>query len=204
MRTLAVLGASGHGKVVADIAEQVGWQSIVFFDDAWTTKTKIKNWDVIGNTDNLLNSLDVYKGIFVAIGDNSIRGQKLDLLKEAGAKVSTLIHPSAVVSDYASLGQGTVLMPGVVVNVDAKVGEGVILNTGCTIDHDCKIGNAVHISPGVHLSGNVSVGIMSWLGVGVSVCQGVAIGERVMVGAGAAVINDLPAGVKAVGIPARF
>ena len=35
MNCLAILGASGHGKVVAEIAELQGWKKIVFFDDAF-------------------------------------------------------------------------------------------------------------------------------------------------------------------------
>lgn len=203
MKRLAILGASGHGKVVADIAECCGWDEVVFFDDAWPKVSVNDNWAVAGNSQALVECLDTFAGVVVAIGNNAIRAEKLRWLSEISAPVVTLVHPSAVISQYADLGAGTVVMPGVVVNVSSQIGDGVILNTGCSIDHDCTIGDCTHISPGARLAGGVKVGAQSWIGIGTSVKQLVQIGQRVTVGAGAAVVTDLPDGVTAVGVPAR-
>lgn len=203
MKRLAILGASGHGKVVADIAECCGWDEVVFFDDAWPKVSVNDNWAVAGNSQALVECLDTFAGVVVAIGNNAIRAEKLRWLSEISAPVVTLVHPSAVISQYADLGAGTVAMPGVVVNVSSQIGDGVILNTGCSIDHDCTIGDCAHISPGARLAGGVKVGTQSWIGIGTSVKQLVQIGQRVTVGAGAAVVTDLPDGVTAVGVPAR-
>jgi len=203
LKRLAILGASGHGKVVADIAECCGWDEVVFFDDAWPKVSVNDNWAVAGNSQALVECLDTFAGVVVAIGNNAIRAEKLRWLSEISAPVVTLVHPSAVISQYADLGAGTVVMPGVVVNVSSQIGDGVILNTGCSIDHDCTIGDCTHISPGARLAGGVKVGAQSWIGIGTSVKQLVQIGQRVTVGAGAAVVTDLPDGVTAVGVPAR-
>lgn len=203
MKRLAILGASGHGKVVADIAECCSWQHIDFFDDAWPHINKNGVWPVLGDTEALLSKLSNYDGVIVGIGNNLIRCEKMQTLKKAGACLVSIIHPAAVVSNYSVIGAGSVVMAGVVVNVDVTMGCGTILNTGCTVDHDCTLRNYVHVSPGVHLAGNVSIGNHSWVGIGASIRQGIKIGSNVMVGAGAAVVSDLPDGVTAVGVPAR-
>lgn len=202
MKSLAILGASGHGKVVADCAELSGWQ-VGFFDDAWPNKRVNGHWPILGNTADLLQRLNEFDGVLVAIGNNTIRNAKLNSLIEAGAKLPVLLHPSCVVSRYALLGAGSVVFAGAVVNVDCRMGIGAIINTGATVDHDCVLGNAVHISPGAHLAGGVSIGDHSWVGIGSSVRQQVRIGANVMVGAGAAVVADISDACVVTGVPAQ-
>ncbi|MGT2455741.1 NeuD/PglB/VioB family sugar acetyltransferase [Cupriavidus basilensis] len=202
MKALALLGASGHGKVIADAALAAGWQSIVFFDDAWPRASLKGRWPVVGNTAALLERLTDFDGVMVAIGDCSVRLQKHRALRAAGAQFATLVHPRAYVSPYVQLGAGTVVMANAVVNVDAVVGDACIINTGATVDHDCALADAVHVGPGANLSGNVSVGACSWIGVGSCVRQGTRIGAGVMVGAGAVVVSAVLDGLTVVGCPA--
>ncbi|MBD9399649.1 acetyltransferase [Pseudomonas sp. PDM11] len=203
MNRLAILGASGHGKVAADTAERCGWQIIEFFDDAWPQTTHNGVWNVIGDTASLTDALHTYDGVLVAIGNNHIRHRKLLDLEQAGARLCTLIDPAATVSRYAVLEAGSVVFAGVVVNADARIGLGAILNTGCSVDHDCVLGAAVHISPGVRLAGGVRVGDLSWVGIGASVRQLVQIGRQVTIGAGSAVVSDIGDSLTVVGVPAR-
>ncbi len=203
MKRLAILGASGHGKVVADIAECCGWQQIDFFDDAWPGIEKNGGWQVVGDTEILLSQLLSYCGVIVGIGNNEIRHHKLQILVAAGANLVSLFHPSAIISRYTSIGAGSVVMAGVIVNADTVIDQGAILNTGCSIDHDCLLGSCVHISPGARLAGNVCIGDKSWVGIGAVVRQSTVIGVNVIVGAGAAVVSDLPDGVTALGVPAK-
>lgn len=202
MKRLAILGASGHGKVLADIAESCDWSEVVFFDDAWPSVSTNGNWAVAGASETLEGRLREFSGAIVAIGNNAIRAEKLEWLAGLAAPLITLIHPSAIISQYAHLGVGTVVMPSVVVNASASIGDGAILNTGCSVDHDCVIGSCAHISPGARLAGGVRVGNQSWIGIGASVKQFVTIGHNVTVGAGAAVVSSLPDGSAAVGVPA--
>lgn len=203
MNRLAILGASGHGKVVADTAECCGWQSIEFFDDAWPERQRNSAWPVVGDSAALLESVSQFDGVVVAIGNNRIRQDKLLVLQAAGARLATLIHPAATFSRYARIGAGSVIFAGAVVNADACIGMGAILNTGCSIDHDCVLGDAVHVSPGARLAGGVRVGELSWIGIGSSVRQLVCIGRGAMVGAGAAVVADVADGLTVAGVPAR-
>ena len=204
MRRLAILGASGHGKVVADAASCSGWHDVVFFDDAWIALTHILDWPVIGRSADFLKEAHDFNGVIIAIGNNAIRQDIATKLQETGAILSTIIHPAACISRYATIGHGSVVFAGAVLNPNCHIGENCIINTNATVEHDCVLGDGVHISPNASLGGHVRVGDLSWIGIGASVKQEITIGRRVMVGAGAAVVSHIPDYATAVGVPARI
>ena len=203
MRRLAILGASGHGRVVADIASLIGWEEIVFFDDGFPGLSQSGPWPVRGSSAELRESHSEFAGVVVAIGLCRARLERHRQLREAGAPLVSIVHPAASVSARAVLGIGGVLMAGAVVNIGATLGEACIVNSGATVDHDCVIGDGVHIAPGAHISGTVVIGDRTWIGVGATVRNDIAIGADVMVGAGAVVVKPVPDGVTVVGSPAR-
>jgi sugar O-acyltransferase (sialic acid O-acetyltransferase NeuD family) len=201
---LLILGASGHGKVSADCATEQGrWSAIEFYDDRWPALGACAHWAVIGTGVDLVNRPAENCEAFVAIGEAKARLDWITRIQEAGLALAAIVHPRAVVSVDATLASGVLVVGGAVINIGARLGEGVIVNTGATIDHDCVIEAGAHICPGAHLAGNVAVGRGAWVGIGASVCQGVKIGAGATIGAGAVVIHDIPAGVTAVGAPAR-
>ena len=153
---IAIVGASGHGKVIADLAELLGYE-VTFFDD-FRILDKLEHWNVKGDFKKLLASYHNFESVFVAIGDNSIREKVIFKLESKGIKLATLIHPQAYISQYSSLGEGTVVLANAVVNVGAKVGKGCIINTGAVIEHDCVLGDFSHVSPNVSLAGGCHVG----------------------------------------------
>ena len=203
MKRLAILGASGHGKVVAEIGELSGWDEIVFFDDNYRGEISIEGWSVEGNTSDLISHLYDFDGVVVAVGNNNVRLEKFLLLQSMEANLVSLFHPTSVVSRYARVGVGTVIMAGAVVNPFATLGMACIVNTGATVDHDCFLADGVHISPGANLAGAVKIGKNSWVGIGASVKQCVQIGENVIIGAGSVVISEITDEVFAYGVPAK-
>jgi maltose O-acetyltransferase len=84
-----------------------------------------------------------------------------------------------------------------------------------TIGEDCQIGPNVQLLTPVHplepqsrkdrleAARPITIGSNVWLGGGVIVCPGVTIGDDSVIGAGSVVTRDVPAGVLAVGSPAR-
>lgn len=200
---LAILGASGHGKVVADAAETAGWQEVVFFDDAWPGLQENGPWQVKGDTNALIGSLGEYDGVVVGIGNNAIRANKQVQLVNAGAAVVTIIHPAAAVSSHARVGAGSVVFAQAVVNACATVGAGVIVNTGSVVEHDCVVGDFSHISPNAVLAGGARLQEQCWVGAGASVRQLLEVGKAAVVGMGAVVTKDVPAGSVVAGNPAR-
>ena len=202
MKTVAIFGASGHGKVVADLAEVCGF-GVVFFDEAYPKQTNIEHWQVLGGFADLIAKEDEYPCAIVAIGNNKVRVKLANQLADAGIELMTLVHPSAVVSQYAAIGKGTVVFANAVINAFAQVGDNVIINTGAVVEHDCVVASGSHVSPNAALAGGVVVGGCSWIGIGAAVRQFVRIGEYTVIGANSAVINDIPQQVTAVGVPAK-
>lgn len=205
MKSLAILGAGGHGKVVADAALCSGcWDDIVFYDNKWPEVTLNGVWKIVGNTDAFFSDISSYAGVIIAIGDNLERLKKIRTTQELNGNLATIIHPAATVSRFSKIGQASVIFAGAIVNSDCNIGIGAIINTGSTIDHDCEIGDTVHISPGAHLAGAVHVGDLTWVGIGSSIRQGIIIGAKTTIGAGAVVVKNIPEGSTAFGVPAEI
>lgn len=199
---LLIIGASGHGKVVADIALKMNkWQSIAFLDDNKSLK-KSMGLEIIGNLADVFTYIED-ADIFVAVGNNTTRENIQEKIESTGAGIPILVHPAAVIGDQVDLGIGTVVMAGVVINCSTKIGKGCIINTGSTIDHDNIIEDYVHISPGVNLAGTVKVGKSSWIGIGSTVSNNVNITTGCNVGAGALVVRDITKPGTYVGVPVR-
>ena len=140
--------------------------------------------------------------VFVGIGANSIRQKLIGLLAEKGLFSVVVIHPRAVISSLATIGEGSFVAAGTMVNPLAKIGKGAIINTGAIIEHECQIGDYVHVAPGAVLAGNVYVGEGSFIGANAVVKQGVFIGKNVVIGAGSVVVKNVPDNLVLVGNPA--
>lgn len=200
-KRIALIGASGHGKVIADIAYSNGFNDIVFYDDRWQEIGSLYGIKVVGDLAQAINDSKSFDAVYVSIGNNSIRARVQAQLHNIGP---ALVHPRACVSASVKLGFGTVVMPKAVLNADTVVGNGVIVNTGAVIEHDCIIQDFSHICPQAAIAGGVKVGTQSWVGLGSSVIQLKTIGDFVTVGAGSVVIRDIPDGQTVAGSPATL
>lgn len=203
-KKLVIVGAGGHGKVVADIA-MTARHEIIGFIDEHAKDAPLPDLKVLGTLDAIpaiISTNPEYK-LVLAIGDNAARKDIACSLILDDISFAVVSHPFSAISRFVAIQPGTVIMPGAVINAGAYIGKHVILNTACSVDHHCYIGDFVHISPGAHLAGNVTIGEGTHIGIGASVIPGCKIGEWSIIGAGAVVIRDIPPGVVALGVPAR-
>jgi sugar O-acyltransferase (sialic acid O-acetyltransferase NeuD family) len=201
-KKIALIGAGGHSKVCASIAEILGCE-VVFFDDAFPKVSACGKWPVIGTKEDLIENKNQFDFAFIAIGNCSIR-EKLHIeLFEQGFNICNLISPTASIHSSVKLGKGILVVGNACINIDSVIADGVIVNTNATIDHDCVLGEFSHICPGVSLAGEVTVGAKTWVGIGSSVIQQINIGSKSLLGAGSVVIDDIGDNVKIAGVPAK-
>lgn len=186
-------GASGHAKVVMDIARKAYYDVPCLIDDNLAVN------ELAGLP--VLHSAKGLSPIIVTIGDCQIRRRIVEKLGER--EYLTVVHPSAVKADSVTLGFGTVVMADAILNPFASVGNHCIINTGASIDHDCIIHDFVHIAPHCTLCGEVEIGEGTWVGAGTTIIQGVHVGKDCFIGAGAVVVKDIPDGCLCYGNPAR-
>ena len=198
---LIILGAGGHAKVCAEIAQLTGYEEIIYLDD---NDGLSGNDLLLGTVEGQTKDIDKLDGdVFVAIGNSAIRGTLLNELIATNRNVISLIHPNAVVSSYATLGKGVVVMAGAIVNPAAIVDDGSIINTCSSVDHDCHIGSFSHIAVGAHICGTVEIGKSCWIGAGAIITNNNNVTDNVVVGAGAVVTKDIKEPGTYVGVPAK-
>jgi sugar O-acyltransferase (sialic acid O-acetyltransferase NeuD family) len=206
MRVL-IIGAGGHGQVVADILMTASRQGsddypCGYLDHNEGLRSKaILDLRVLGSIDEC--SRFAHDAVIVGVGDNMIRRRIFERLSRSLERFAIARHPSAVLSANCTIRHGSVVVAGVIVNTGASVGANVILNTGCSIDHHNVIGDHAHIAPGARLGGDVKIGQGALIGIGAVVLPGRRVGAWSVVGAGSVVTEDIPDGVVAVGAPAR-
>ncbi len=199
MKSVFLYGASGHAKVIIDSLVTSGIEVRGLFDDNPDIKDLL-GYKVFGSYNyEILQESE----LIISIGLNNIRREIVNKLP-LYTKYGKAIHPTAVVSKYAAVGDGSVVMQGVIIQSCVSIEKHCIINTAASVDHDCIIENFVHISPNATLCGNVFVGEGSQVGAGAVIIPGIKIGKWSLVAAGAIVTRDVPDNVMVIGNPARI
>ena len=195
-----VIGASGHGKVIADIVRRSGDTLLGFLDDNETLPSEIAGIPVLGKAADYTKYPSV--SFVIGIGNSTVREKIAHQLSDV--RWYTAIHPSAVISALdTQIGAGSVIMANAVINPSAHVGEHSIINTAAVVEHDNHIGSFAHISVGVKLGGTVTVGSHTWVGIGAAISNNISICDHCIIGAGAVIIRNIKESGTYVGIPAR-
>lgn len=196
---LIIIGAGGHGKVIADNAAKNGYTDICFLDDHATGNCM--GFPIIGTVADIPARNDGKTDFVIGVGNNETRKR---IAEAHDVNWVTLIHPSAQIALNVAIGKGTVVMANAVINVCAAVGEHCIINSGAIVEHDNVIGDYAHISPNAALGGAVQVGDLTHVGIGAVVRNNIRICDRCTIGAGAVVVKDIKSRGTYVGIPSRI
>lgn len=200
---IAIIGAGGHGAVVADaVVATCARDHIRIFDAAPPTATML-GMAVIEGSPSPIDYPPTEWRVLVAIGANAVRQQRAEKLRRMGYRGAAVLHPTAAISKHATIGEGVVVMAGAIVNARAFVGEGCIVNSGAIVEHDARLEPFTHLSPGAVVAGGARVGHRCWIGANAVVKQGVRIGDDIVLGALAFAHADLSEPGTYVGIPAR-
>lgn len=199
-KQVVIIGASGHGKVVADIVLRSGDTVVGFLDDDPGLPSAVCGIPCLGSVSRYAEF--PYAEFIMAIGNAAVRQKLAEEMKNV--TWYTAIHPSAVISDLAvSIGEGTVIAANAVVNPGASVGKHCIINTAAVVEHDNVLGDFVHVSVGAKLGGTVQVGDRTWIGIGAAVKNNLSICGDCMIGAGAVVVKNIETPGTYTGVPAR-
>ena len=198
MNRLIIVGAGGHGKVIADNALKNGYETICFVDDQ--AQGEVMGFPIIGVCADLEKLNDGKTDFVIGIGNNTVRKK---IAQRYEINWVTIIHPSAQIAFNVKIGKGTVVMANAVINACATVSEHCIINTGAIIEHDNVIENYVHISPNAALGGTVCVGALSHIGIGATVKNNIDICSECTIGAGAVVVKNITEKGIYVGIPIK-
>lgn len=200
-KPVAIVGYSGHAYVIIDIFLNAGRIVTAYCDNEEKTNNPF-HLEYLGKEQEVLNQLRKFD-YFLCVGHNGIREKIYNQVKNILGNPVNAIHPKAIVSASAKMGNGVMVAANASINPIVEIGNGVICNTSCSIDHECIIEDFAHIAPGAVLCGNVKVGKGSFIGAGAVIKQGVTIGDNVMVGAGTVVLKDVLSNTTVVGNPQR-
>ncbi len=208
MKKIAIYGAGGLGREVAQLINQINaqspqWEFLGYFDDNVAKGKNIDGRNILGSI-NDLNAIDQQLYILIGIADNAVRKKIVNDIANQNIIFPSLIHPSVIMDHQeVNIGEGSLITAGNILTTDISIGKHSIINLACTIGHDVVIGDYCAVMPGVHLSGNVKINKNVLIGTGARVLQNLIIDENSKIGAGSVVTKGVQSGETVVGVPAR-
>ena len=195
---LCLLGAGGHAAVVAEAARGAGWNVTGAYHDGDGDGLETLGIPSLGA---IADASGTKTALHAAVGDAALRRAWTEGIEDS--RLPVIIHPSAIVSPSATIGAGVFVGPGAIVNAHARLEQGAIVNSGAIVEHDAVVGAFAHIAPGAVLGGAATIGDDALIGLGARVRPTASIGRAAVLGAGATAIDDVGAGIVAIGTPAR-
>ncbi len=204
---LGIYGAGGLGREVLVLARQINrseprWQDMVFIDDSASTATlKDKPVFTLAEIQNRYSAGDIE--IAIAVGEPAVRRILRTKVANAGFRLATLVHPSVILSEDTTLGEGAIICCQNFLSCDVQIGRNVLMQPCASIGHDSVIGDDSVISTYVCIAGGCRIGDEAYIGLQVAVREKGQIGSRSIIGMSSSVVRDIPDDVIALGNPAR-
>jgi len=194
-KKIALIGArvDGQSAVVVNALSYIDSVEVIgYFDDTDELQSKeINGYKVLGKVNELFeNYLEKVDYLHVCIGNNEDRCDLYYKFKEF-FKAYTVIHPSSIISDSATIASGCYIGPGSIINNNVKIDEYTIINTGVILEHDNIVGRGVHIAPGVVTAGRVIIGDKAFIGIGSRIIPDIIIDKGAFVKAGSIITKNI-------------
>ena len=206
---LVIFGAGGLGREVLVLLAQLNdaganWEVRGFYDDQPPAAPTVAGLPYLGTAHDL-NQTEEPLAVAVAVGSSASRAAVVARLTSPQLTFPALVHPGVRLAptQRIALGAGCLIQQGCILTCDITLGRFVFLNLGCTIGHDAVLEDFCSLMPHANVSGAAHLGAGVYLGTNATVIQAVRVGAGTTVGAGAVVVRELPAGITAVGVPAR-
>ena len=208
-RRLAIFGAGGLGREVLVLVQQLnaagdGWELAGFYDDRTPATPTVAGLPYLG-TAAALNAVAEPLAVALAVGSSAGRAAVVARLTNPQLWFPPLVHPAVALlpAQRIALGAGCLVQQGCILTCDVTLGSFVLLNLGCTLGHDAVLENFCSLMPHANVGGGAHLGAGCYLGTNATVIHQVRLGAGTTLGAGAVAVRDLPAGITAVGVPAR-
>lgn len=207
-KAILLIGGGGHSKSVLDSLLRSGqYNKIGIVDQPELVGETVMGEEIVGSDEDLPKLYaNGYKNAFISVGSvgsPALRLKLFNLVKEIGFHIPTIIDPSAIVSEYASIDEGVFIGKNVIVNAEVEIQKGAIINSGAIIEHECLIGKFTHISPGATMAGKVTINNYTHIGLNASLKEGIIVGEQSIIGMGSVVTRDVKSHVVAYGNPSK-
>lgn len=193
---IIIIGGGGHAKMCIDIINKIKDFNIVgIIDHESKVGQSVLDVSIIGTDQDLkrLFKEGVKSAVvgFGALNNPKSRSEKYLQLKKIGYDIPNLIHPSAIIENSVSMGEGNQVMSGAIIGSGANIADNCIINSGSIISHDSVLKDNVHITPGGTLAGSVHIGENTIIGMNANIFIGVKIGKDVVISNGLNIINDI-------------
>lgn len=204
---IVMVGAGTYGRVyLSYLREGTDFEVVAFLDDDLNLRGRIiEGIPIVGVTTDLVQCKEQgIEGVVAPIGNNAARMRILEYAQEIGLATPSFFHPTAIVSENASIGKGIYILPGSIVMPYADVRDYVMISMGVNVAHHTILHRGVFLSTGVNMGAGIDVGESAYVGIGAVIMTGVkSIGEEAIIGAGAVVIRNVPAATTVAGVPAK-
>ena len=208
LKKIIIVGAGGMGKEVLWTLMDINKVSNVFDvigfldDDKKLHGKKINGYSILGGINWLSNKKKI--GCVVAIGDSKIRERVVKKLKNFNVSFPSIIHPSVIMSEFVTVGKGTIICAGGIISPYSEIGNFVFINLRSLIAHNCKIKDFVSIMTGVNVNGYTIIEKGAYIASGVTVRDEIKIGKWSVIGIGSVIGNDVKPYSLYLGNPGRL